>query len=215
MNHPFSRRRPSGFTLVELLTVIAIVGVLAGIVFAALGHVRRTVQKSQSLANLRQIGAATLLYANDNHGGVPVWLNFNTNKHWWVYLQTYLGTDPERFHSPADDRFDASTEDTLIATISYGWNYAVAGRHIGDPSKEADHSLTIHDFANPSNTLMAADAQSPSYGFIALDKIPDIDRYGGTVPSVFLDGHVSSRPGSEFLQEDPWFNPVKALPANK
>lgn len=215
MNLSFSRRRPSGFTIIELLTVIAIIGVLAGIIFATLGHVRRNAQQTQSLAKLRQIGSATLLYAGDHRGGVPVWLNFTTNQHWWRHLQTYLGADPQQFHSPAHEGFDASTNDRLIETISYGWNYPVLGRHIGDPSKEGDHSLIINDFANPSRTLIAADARDSSWGFIAADSPPAYGRYGDTIPSVFLDGHVSSRPSDEFRQIDPWFNPVKALPANK
>jgi prepilin-type N-terminal cleavage/methylation domain-containing protein len=215
MNLSFSRRRPSGFTLIELLTVIAIIGVLAGIIIAVIGNVRLSAKKTESLAKLREIGGATLLFANDHRGGLPVWLNFNTNKHWWRYLQDYVGQDPERFHSPAHEGFDPSTNDTFIVTISYGWNYTVMGRHIGDPSKEGDHNLIMLDFANPSKTLIAADARDNSYGFISADSAPAYGRYGSTIPSVFLDGHVSSRPDDEFRKADPWFNAVKALPANK
>ena len=215
MNHPFARRRPSGFTLIELLAVIAIIGVLAGIIIAVTGNVRRKAQETQSLAKLREIGSATLLYSGENHGSLPVWLNYTTNKHWWRYLQAYLGMDPETFHSPAHQGFDASTDDRLIETISYGWNYAVGGRHVGDTTKTADHSLTMNEFPNPVRTLLVADARDSSFGYISSDTPPVADRYGNNVPSVFLDGHVSSRPREEFLQEAPWFTPLKPLPPPK
>lgn len=215
MNRSFSRRRQDGFTLIELLTVIVVIAILAGIIITVVGNVRLKAKETQSLSNLRQIGSATLLFAGDHRGGLPVWLNYNTNKHWWRYLQDYTGPDPQVFHSPAHDGFDATSNDTMVVTISYGWNYAVLGRHIGDPSKKGDHSLVINEFANPSKSLIAAEARDDSYGYIAVDAPVVTGRYGDNVPSVFLDGHVSSRPSKEFLQVDPWFNVVKALPANK
>lgn len=212
MNTPFSRRRPSGFTLIELLTVVAIIGVLAGIIFAVLGNVRRNAQQTQSLGKLRAIGSATLVYASENRGGLPVWYNYTTQKHWWRYLQTYLGEDPESFHSPAHEGFDTSTTDSLIRTISYGWNYAVSGRHVGDPNRASNHLLIVNDFQNPSRVLIAAEAKENAFGFIAADTLPAQGRYGENVPSAFLDGHVDSRPYSEFLQTAPWFVGPKEVP---
>lgn len=212
MNTPFSRRRPSGFTLIELLTVIAIIGVLAGIIIAVVGNARRSAQQSQSLSKLRAIGSATLVYASENRGGLPVWYNYTTQKHWWRYLQPYLGDDPEVFHSPAHAGFDASSNDSLIVTISYGWNYAVSGRHVGDPNRGSNHALIVNDFPNPSKVLISAEARESAYGFIAADTPPAEGRYGDNVPSVFLDGHVDSRPYSEFLQVSPWFLGPKEVP---
>ncbi|HEY9249224.1 MAG TPA: type II secretion system protein [Rariglobus sp.] len=215
MNTPFSRRRPSGFTLIELLTAVAILGVLAGIILSVLGNVRRSAQESESLSKLRAIGSATLLYAGENRGGLPVWHNYYTHKYWWYYLKPYLGDASEAFHSPAHEGFDASSDDLLAATISYGWNYPVTGRHVGDSTKKGDHTLIVNDFANPSMILMAADARDSSWGFISPDSPPAYGRYGSKIPSVFLDGHVSSRPENEFRQELPWFDTVKDLPADK
>ena len=212
MNHSFSRRRPSGFTLIELLTVIAIIGVLAGIIFAVIGNVRRNAQQSQSLSKLRAIGSASMVYASENRGGLPVWHNYSTGTYWWRTLQPYLGEDPEVYHSPAHDGFDASTPDRLAETISYGWNYAVSGRHVGDPNRGSNHALILNEFPNPTKVLIAAEARESAYGFIAADTPPAESRYGENVPSVFLDGHVESRPYSEFLQVAPWFVGPKEVP---
>jgi prepilin-type N-terminal cleavage/methylation domain-containing protein/prepilin-type processing-associated H-X9-DG protein len=65
------RRSQSGFTLVELLTVIAIIGVLAALVVAGVGKVRATARQSGCTSNLRQIGVGMLLYAQDNNGRLP------------------------------------------------------------------------------------------------------------------------------------------------
>lgn len=61
----------AAFTLVELLTVIAIIAVLAGIFIAVTGKVRATARESAGAANLRQIALATLAYAGDHRGQLP------------------------------------------------------------------------------------------------------------------------------------------------
>lgn len=57
-----------GFTLVELLTVIAIIGILAAIIIPVVGNVRTSAKRTQGLSNLRQIAVAGLSYAQDNRG---------------------------------------------------------------------------------------------------------------------------------------------------
>jgi prepilin-type N-terminal cleavage/methylation domain-containing protein len=54
------------FTLIELLTVIAIIGILAAIIIPTVGKVRESARKAKSVSNLHAIYAAIITHADDN-----------------------------------------------------------------------------------------------------------------------------------------------------
>jgi len=64
-------RSPKGFTLIELLVVMVIIALLVGLLLPALGRAREEARKTQCRSNLRQIGLAINIYANDNKGYTP------------------------------------------------------------------------------------------------------------------------------------------------
>lgn len=64
-------RRRQAFTLVELLTVIAIIGILAAILIPAIGRVRQSARASACLSNVRQVAGAVQLFVSDNKGTFP------------------------------------------------------------------------------------------------------------------------------------------------
>lgn len=64
-------RRGPGFTLVELLVVVAIFAVLAALLFPALGRAKEKPRATACLSNLRQWGLAYRMYADDNEGFLP------------------------------------------------------------------------------------------------------------------------------------------------
>ena len=61
------------FTLIELLVVIAIIAILAALIFPVFGAARESARQVVCASNMRQVGFALRLYADDHDGGeVPV-----------------------------------------------------------------------------------------------------------------------------------------------
>ena len=60
-----------GFTLIELLVVMVIIALLIGLLLPALSRAKEEARKTQCRSNLRQIGLAIAMYANDNGGWSP------------------------------------------------------------------------------------------------------------------------------------------------
>ena len=92
----------AAFTLIELLTVVVIIAVLAGLLLPVVGNIRTRADSTQCAANLRQIGAAIAGYANENDNTLPGPLttdqlptySSSVTGSLLVYLAKYLGLPP-------------------------------------------------------------------------------------------------------------------------
>jgi prepilin-type N-terminal cleavage/methylation domain-containing protein len=65
------KRSLSAFTLIELLVVIAIIAVLAALLLPALSWAKESGRVAACISNLRQIGMAIQLYAQENNNHLP------------------------------------------------------------------------------------------------------------------------------------------------
>src|SRR5262249_21930103 len=66
-----SKRKPGGFTLVELLVVIGIIAVLIAVLLPVLGKARAAANRTACLSNIKQLYTGILMYCNDNKGYFP------------------------------------------------------------------------------------------------------------------------------------------------
>jgi prepilin-type N-terminal cleavage/methylation domain-containing protein/prepilin-type processing-associated H-X9-DG protein len=134
-------RTRKGFTLIELLVVIAIIALLLSIVTPALKKAREMGQRVACQNQLRTIGMANVLYANDNNGSyVPIYDSSMPvgHQHWVTNdaFRSYLDMDsfrsegdggnyivPRAFLCPSDRiSIDPANVSSQGVMMSYGYN---------------------------------------------------------------------------------------------
>ncbi len=158
------------FTLIELLTVIAIVGVLAGILIPVLGAVRLSARQAVSTSNLRQLATATLTYISEQKGLFPPAMSYDNNTRWHGarasnsapfdpakgWLGPYLGRDGRVKVCPAWAALDLAPDADSFETGAggYGYNMTYLGGPIPDTRTGPYRPARLASLPQPSRTVM-------------------------------------------------------------
>lgn len=124
MRHP---HRLSAFSLVELLVVVAVIAVLAGIMLPAIAAVKQAAQRTQCASNIRQLILGTLAFAGDNQGMVPTagvnwgysnWVTNRAQGRWMQSLDPYVGTYTV-FNCPVSAKLQPNF--VMVDKLTNGW----------------------------------------------------------------------------------------------
>ena len=219
-----ARASRHGFTLLELLTVIAIIGVLAAILFPTLGRVRKAAHVTQDLSTIRSIGQVMMQYAAENRGSINAW-GYEPNKplsldntFWgraWPYLKSsqLKQLNSTSMAQVANDYLSAvvSSERPELIGNADGINYTIAFnnnlRYAGAPVPNT--SLTYTNFQRLQNIPRPSGAPYAVIGFwgfwsLSPKPLSEATRTegaywpfdGNRTALVYLDGHTENYSGS-------------------
>jgi prepilin-type N-terminal cleavage/methylation domain-containing protein len=130
MSHRRRIRRASAFTLIELLVVIAIIAILAAILFPVFAQAREKARQTTCISNLKQLGIATGMYAQDYDERFPgnIHTNFANGVWWWQQLPPYVQRSSGRIGFQNNDDSaghiyvcpSAKPEENLVRTGTQG-----------------------------------------------------------------------------------------------
>lgn len=121
---PVREKRKPSFRIVELLVVLAIMAVLAAILFPVFGKAREKARQSSCMSNIKQLALATLMYVQDYEGVLP------PADRWSEVIQRYA-KNPQLLICPTSDSKEIG--------------YAMVGRWSGMPLKS---------IPNPDQTVL-------------------------------------------------------------
>jgi prepilin-type N-terminal cleavage/methylation domain-containing protein/prepilin-type processing-associated H-X9-DG protein len=195
MKNLFNSRR--GFTLLELLVVVAIIAALAAMLFPFIGSVMERARSAKCSNFLHQIGTAAIRYAGENDTKLPATSHQRRSgvRSWTITLQPY---------APARLCFRCPCDENTERLYSYAMNDFLTPNPAGAPELDV---ARLSRLEHPRQTVLFVEA-SAAYENIDHLHLSDylgraippevfsrqvaVQRHGGAANYVFADGHVQT-----------------------
>jgi len=201
------------FTLIELLVVIAIIAILAGMLLPALARARNAARRAQCQSQLRQVGLAVRLYADDHHDEFPrsghSALAFR-QKTWGYAVLPYLGfegvTRTAAAWNMVFNRLYRCPEDRRTNEWSYGLSvYFELGPeddYVGSPATWRRMTTVLRPTETISFGELTSGADHIMAHFWDASSVPEVatNRHRNDSEYSFVDGHVKHTRFSETFQ---------------
>ena len=217
---PFLRGNSRSFTLVELLVVIVIIGLLAGLSVPAISGATAKAKSTECVNNLRQIGTAMNLFASENNGYLPYAAGPNAAgtgtdigfNHWAAPLAVIMGVGTGSVSFPSRASFDdakAKHAFNCPACKTGFRTYTANMRGMGFlPGGNAYPQRKIASLVKSSQLILVADDTlgdpAPANG--GQDQFDESSytnrigiRHGGRANALFGDFHVESITASNLI----------------
>jgi len=194
-----------GFTLIELMVVIAIIGILAGILLPVLSRARESARKTQCMSNIKQIGMGLIMYANENSETFPIDITTvpaePAMRSLNLLYNTYV-SDNKVFNCPSDTTVTAATNAGMSASTandsfdqdecSYGYDHLHTQADDADVALAADRPPGTPS-ATASSDNHSARGQNVVYvdGHVEFVNSPLAGWYesdGTTRDNIYMDG---------------------------
>ena len=196
------KRKSYGFTMIELMVVIAIIAILACILLPALQKAKSTAKRIICVNNLRQINLGFLDYAENYNGyfvpsmgaGSPFGMT-GVNANWPCYIyinsnMTFSALKNSIFMCPEQNVFDNRWDNISYGTIYYGVTQCF-------PSGLPYYSVKYQKVSKSSQTVLCADSNDGT-GMGHTQIMPGsgygnfLGRHMKTDNVLFIDGHVDN-----------------------
>lgn len=193
----------SGFTLIELISTVAIICALAALLVPALSKMREKASATTCVANLRQIALQATVWSTDNEGWVPParWLtDFGAQKG---------GVDRKLRQCPSLPNLPMPAPGQLDTATSYGINNRlVTGNPLWGDNYTYYNIRGRYKMGSLSmkNTILFADSLSPGskVGYYMAMKEWFDARHGKLANVAYVDGHVEQKTAAELTVLEAW-----------